>query len=101
MTQSIQTAIEEIDQLEAVELEIAHPINQPIPEDLPETMQSIKFMDDATVQEVLNLTNTLCSNINRSGPLPFHESSGKVLPSMNSLLQQQINQIKQISDGAQ
>ena len=60
-------------------------------------MQSIKFMDDATVQEVLNPNKKLCSNIDRSGPLPFNESSGKVLPAMNSLLQQQKKQIKKIS----
>ena len=55
-------------------------------------------MDDATVQEVVNLNNTLCSNIDRSGPLPFHESSGKILPGQNSLLQEEIIKIKQLSD---
>ena len=55
-------------------------------------------MDDATVQEVLDLRYTLCSNIDRSGPLPFNESSGKVLPMSNSLLQFQINETKRISD---
>ena len=55
-------------------------------------------MDDATIQETIDLSSTLCSNIGRSGPLPFHESSGKVLPACNSLLQHQINEIKRISD---
>ena len=65
---------------------------------LPETVKSIKFMDDATIQETIDLNTALCSNIDRSGPLPFHESSGKVLPASNSLLQHQIIEIKRISD---
>ena len=61
-------------------------------------MNSIKFVDDATVQEVVNLHTTLRSNFDRSGPLPFHESSGKILPAQNSLLQEEIVKIKQLSD---
>ena len=44
-------------------------------ETLPTTLQSIKFMDDATLQEKIDLTTELASNIDRSGPLPFWESS--------------------------
>ena len=50
---------------------------------LPDSVQSIKFMDDATLQERINLTRELATNCDRSGPLPFWElglqqDSGKV-----------------------
>ena len=67
-------------------------------ETLPTTLQSIKFMDDATLQEKIDLTTELASNIDRSGPLPFWESSGKVLPKQNTLLQSEIDSIKAVSD---
>ena len=62
------------------------------------TVNIVKFMDDATSQEVIDINSALCSNIARSGPLHFHESSGKVLPAQNSLLQGEICKIKIISD---
>ena len=70
---------------------------------LPGSMQSIKFMDDATIQEKVDLTNELATNLDRSGPLPFWELGtqqydGKVLPHANSLLQKQIDNIKHLSD---
>ena len=65
---------------------------------LPSTMQSIKFMDDATLQESVDLQNELATNRDRSGPLPFWESSGKVLPKENTELQNQIDLIKALSD---
>ena len=63
-------------------------------EDIPktktnsETLQSIKFMDDATLQEKINLKNDLATNIDCSGPLPCWELgakqvNGKVLPKQN------------------
>ena len=60
-------------------------------------------MDDATLQEKINLKNDLATNIDRSGPLPCWELgakqvNGKVLPKENSLLQLKINKIKQLSD---
>ena len=61
-------------------------------------MKAVKFMDDATCQETIDITTCLATNINRSGPLPFSESSGKVLPGQNSLLQNEIVNIKRISD---
>ena len=61
-------------------------------------MNTAKFIDDATCQEVIDLNTALATNIDRSGPLPFWESSGKVLPPQNSLLQTEINKIKEISD---
>ena len=67
-------------------------------EKLPESMQSTKYMDDATVQEVIELNKCLASNIDRSGPLPYWESSGKVLPNENCLLQTEIETMKTISD---
>ena len=66
--------------------------------ELPAHLNSVKFMDDATCQEVVDIRTSLCSNIDRSGPLPYHESSGKVLPPQNSLLQNEISKIKMISD---
>ena len=44
------------------------------------------------------LNQSLCSNRDRSGPLPYHESSGKILPPGNSQLQGEIAKLKQISD---
>ena len=72
-------------------------------ETLPDTLQSIKFMDDATLQEKINLKDNLATNIDRSGPLPCWElgskqENGKVLPKENSLLQLEINKIKRLSD---
>ena len=72
-------------------------------ETLPPSIQSIKFMDDATLQEKVNLSNKLATNLDRRGPLPFWElgpqqMNGKVLPATNSLLQNQIALIKNISD---
>ena len=65
---------------------------------LPETMYAAKFMDDVTCQEVIDIDTALVSNIDRSGPLPFWESSGKILPAENSILQKEIKNIKEISD---
>ena len=70
---------------------------------LPGTMQSIKFMDDATLQEAINLTSELACNKDRSGPLPYWElgskqACGKLLPKENTYLQSQINIVKQVSD---
>ena len=66
--------------------------------EIPASMNTEKFMDDATCQEVIYLSTALASNIDRSGPLPFWESSGEVLPAENSLLQNKIITIKKISD---
>ena len=65
---------------------------------LPSTVNSAKFMDDATLQEAIDLTSSLATNIDRSGPLPWWESSGKLLPNCNTLLQKEIETIKRISD---
>ena len=55
-------------------------------------------MDDATLQESIDLTTSLATKLDRSGPLPYWESSGKILPNENTLMQEQINKIKEISD---
>ena len=70
---------------------------------LPQSLQSIKFMDDATIQESISLKTTLATNRDRSGPLPFWElghqqNHGLLLPASNSLLQNQIDKIKTLSD---
>ena len=56
---------------------------------LPPTVQCVKFMDDATVQEAVNLTTSL---------VPSNTSSAKILPKENTLIQTQLNELKQISD---
>ena len=56
---------------------------------LPPSVQSVKFMDDATIQEAVNLTTSL---------IPSDTGSTKVLPKENALLQTQLNLLKQISD---
>ena len=65
---------------------------------LPNTMNTAKYMDDATIQEAIDITTALATKLDRSGPLPFWESSGKVLPNQNSLLQYEIETLKKISD---
>ena len=62
------------------------------------TMNSAKFMDDATLQESIDLTSSLATKLDRSGPLPYWESSGKILPNDNTLMQEEIKKIKEISD---
>ena len=65
---------------------------------LPETLNCTKFMDDATLQESIDLLTTLATKLDRAGPLPFWESSGKLLPNNNTLLQTEIESLKKISD---
>ena len=55
-------------------------------------------MDDGTVQEAIELKTSLATKLDRSGPLPFWESSGKLLPNKNTLIQREIETIKRISD---
>jgi hypothetical protein len=55
-------------------------------------------MDDATLQEAVDLTTTLATKLDRSGPLPWWESSGKLLPNQNTHLHSEIEIIKHISD---
>ena len=55
---------------------------------LPDNMQSVKFMDDATVQEAINLADNLSLN----------SDDEKVLTKENTNLQTQIEAIKKISD---
>ena len=70
----------------------------PSNEILRDGMNSAKYMDDASIQEVVDLNTCLATNRDRSGPLPWHESSGKVLPGVNTGLQIEVNNIKRISD---
>ena len=65
---------------------------------LPSNINSAKFMDDATIQEAIDLNTVLATKLDRSGPLPWWESSGKLLPNMNTLLNSEIAKVKQISD---
>ena len=55
-------------------------------------------MDDATVQEAVDLTTSLATKLDRAGPLPWWESSGQLLPNENTIMQSEINAIKQLSD---
>ena len=65
---------------------------------LPASLNSAKYMDDATLQEAVELSSTLATKLDRSGPLPWWESSGKVLPNQNTIMQSEIETIKQLSD---
>ena len=65
---------------------------------LPTNLNAAKYMDDATIQEALDLTTNLASKLDRSGPLPWWESSGKLLPSTNTTLLSEIESLKNISD---
>ena len=65
---------------------------------LPATLNAAKYMDDATIQEAVDLSTTLASKLDRSGPLPWWESSGKLLPNANTQLKSEIESIKTISD---
>ena len=55
----------------------------PTGEVLEDELNTAKYMDDASVQEVVNLNTSLATKRDRSGPLPWWESSGKVLPKEN------------------
>ena len=70
----------------------------PTSKTLPPSLNSAKYMDDATLQEAVDLSTTLAYKLDRSGPLPWWESSGKLLPNQNTMLQKEIEVIKQISD---
>ena len=65
---------------------------------LPSTMNTAKYMDDATLQEAIDLTSELATKLDRSGPIPWWESSGKILPNENTFLQPAIETLKKISD---
>ena len=65
---------------------------------LPSSLNTAKYMDDATIQEAVDLTTSLATKLDRSGPLPWWESSGKLLPNQNTLLQSEIELVKNISD---
>ena len=66
-------------------------IPQPVPnnDSLPINMQAVKFMDDATLQEAVNLLTQL---------VPGTDISGKVLPKSNTHMQTQLDLIKKLSD---
>ena len=55
-------------------------------------------MDDATIQEAVDMKSTLATKLDRSAPLPWWERSGKLLPNSNTLLQSEIETVKRISD---
>ena len=65
---------------------------------LPPTLNTAKYMDDATIQEAIDLTTSLATKLDRTGPLPWWESSGKLPPNDNTIIQSEINIIKQLSD---
>ena len=57
-----------------------------IPKNLDENKdeERMKFVNDLTLLETINLKTKLCSNIDKSGPLNFHERHGHVIPPENS-----------------
>ena len=70
----------------------------PTSSSLPSRMNSAKIMDDATIQEAIDLKTCLATKLDRSGPLPWWESSGEQLPNQNTYLDSEIKAIKAISD---
>ena len=70
----------------------------PTEEKLEEQLNTTKYMNDTSVQEVVNLNTSLATNRGRVGRLPWWESSGKLLPRENTLLQREVERIKDISD---
>ena len=60
-------------------------------------MNIAKYMDDVTIQEAVELTTSLATKLDRSGPLPWWESSGKLLHNSNTF-KPAIEEIKRISD---
>ena len=65
---------------------------------LPVSLNTAKYMDDATIQEAVDLTKNLATKLDCFGPLPWWESSGKLLPDKNTLLNSEIETVKTISD---
>ena len=58
----------------------------------------LKYVDDQTQGEVINLKASLDLNAETGGPRTFHDRHGHVLPPERSLLQQRLNQIQQYAD---
>ena len=65
---------------------------------LPSRMNRAKFIDDTTIQEAIDLKTCLATKLDRSGPLPWWESSGEQLPNQNAYLDSEIKAMKAISD---
>ena len=59
--------------------------NNPV---LPSTMNSAKYMDDATIQEAVDLRISLATKLDRYGSLLWYESRGKLPQNAKTLLLQ-------------
>ena len=71
-------------------------LTQPVKGRRPITNIHLKFIDDMTVAEAVNLKKTLvhCPDYFSERPVPFHSRSEHFLPANMSELQKQINQIE-------
>ena len=58
----------------------------------------VKFVYDLSMLEKVSLKKSLCTNINRVGPLNFHERNGLILPSQNSILQKELNNVENYAE---
>ena len=53
----------------------------------------LKWLDDVTLAESIQLNINLCSTIDRSGRKQFHERNNLILPPQNSILQTRLNEL--------
>lgn len=57
----------------------------------------LKYIDDLTKGVAVNLKTLLCTSLDRSGPKNFHDRNGLTLPSVNSKLQYDIDNLNTFS----
>ena len=53
----------------------------------------LKYFENFTVAESVNLEENLCNTIDRSRPKTYHERNGLVLPYQNSLVQRRLDEL--------
>ena len=68
------------------------------PPDIGDLQVRLKYWDDLTMGESINLKSKLCSSINRDGPKQYHDRFGLTLPPENSILQMQLNHLSDFSN---
>ena len=69
----------------------------PLPAETQDEIR-LKYVDDQTQGEVIKLNSALHLNGDKSGPQPYHNRHGHILPAQNSLIQTRLNQIQEYAD---
>ena len=72
-----------------------------VPSPLPTETENeirLKYVDDQTQGEVIQLNSALNLNGDKSGPQPYHNRHGHVLPTENSRIQTRLNQIEEYAN---